>query len=51
MGKYDDIIKLSRPISKRPKMTLEQRSAQFASFAALKGYEEQIKEVDSYFFL
>ena len=44
MGKYDDIINLSRPISKRPKMTLEQRSAQFAPFAALTGYDEQIKE-------
>ena len=44
MGKYDDIINLSRPVSKRPKMTLEQRSAQFAPFAALTGYEEQVKE-------
>lgn len=44
MGKYDDIINLSRPISKRPKMTLEQRSAQFAPFAALTGYDEKIKE-------
>ena len=44
MGKYDDIINLSRPVSKRPKMTLEQRSAQFAPFAALTGYEGQVKE-------
>lgn len=44
MGKYDDIINLSRPISKRPRMTLEQRSAQFAPFAALTGYDEKIKE-------
>ena len=44
MGKYEDIIKLSRPISRRPKMTLEQRSAQFAPFAALTGYEGQVKE-------
>lgn len=44
MGKYNDIINLSRPISKRPKMTLEQRSAQFAPFAALTGYDEKIKE-------
>ena len=41
---YDDIINLSRPISKRPKMTLEQRSAQFAPFAALTGYDEVIRE-------
>lgn len=44
MGKYDDIINLSRPISKKPKMTLEQRSAQFAPFAALTGYEDQVNE-------
>jgi len=44
MGKYDDIINLSRPVSIRPKMTLEQRSAQFAPFAALTGYEGQVKE-------
>lgn len=44
MNKYDDIINLSRPISKHPKMSLYQRSAQFAPFAALTGYEGQIKE-------
>ncbi len=44
MNKYDDIINFSRPKSKHPKMTLEQRSAQFAPFAALTGYEGQIKE-------
>ena len=44
MNDYSDIINLSRPVSKRPRMTLEQRSAQFAPFAALTGYEGQIKE-------
>lgn len=44
MNDYSDIISLSRPVSKRPKMTLEQRSAQFAPFAALTGYEGQVKE-------
>lgn len=44
MGDYSDIIKLSRPASKRPRMTLEQRSAQFAPFAALTGYDGTIKE-------
>ena len=44
MGKYDDIINLSRPESKHPKMSLSQRSAQFAPFAALTGYEGQVKE-------
>lgn len=44
MDDYSDIINLSRPVSKRPRMTLEQRSAQFAPFAALTGYEGQVKE-------
>ena len=44
MGKYDDIINLKRPVSKHPKMSLYQRSAQFAPFAALTGYEEAVKE-------
>lgn len=44
MNDYNDIINLSRPASKRPKMSLEQRSAQFAPFAALTGYEGQVKE-------
>lgn len=44
MGDYSDIINLSRPVSKRPKMSLEQRSAQFAAFAALTGYDGQVKE-------
>ena len=44
MGNYDDIINLKRPSSKHPKMSLYQRSAQFAPFAALTGYEGQVKE-------
>ena len=44
MNKYEYIINLSRPISKHPKMTLYQRSAQFAPFSALTGYEGQVKE-------
>lgn len=44
MNDYSDIINLSRPVSKRPRMSLEQRSAQFAPFAALTGYEGQVKE-------
>ena len=44
MDNYSDIINLSRPVSKRPRMSLEQRSAQFAPFAALTGYEGQVKE-------
>lgn len=43
--KYDDIINLDRPISKKHKpMSPENRAAQFAPFAALTGYEEAIKE-------
>ena len=42
---YDDIINLSRPISKKHKpMSLESRAAQFAPFAALTGYEDVIDE-------
>ena len=44
MGKYDDIINLKRPASKHPKMSLYQRSAQFAPYSALTGYEGQVKE-------
>lgn len=42
---YEDIINLPHPISKRhPQMDISQRAAQFAPFAALTGYEENIKE-------
>lgn len=45
MGKYDDIINLPHHVSKKhPQMSLEARSAQFASFAALKGYEDEVAE-------
>ena len=44
-GKYEDIINLPHHVSKKhPRMSLEARSAQFAPFAALNGYEELIKE-------
>lgn len=43
-GKYDDIIGLSRPYSPRPKMPLNDRAAQFAPFAALTKFGEEIKE-------
>ena len=42
---YDDIINLPHYVSKkRPQMSIESRSAQFAPFAALTGYDEQVKE-------
>ena len=45
MGKYDDIINLPHHISKKhPRLSIEQRAAQFAPFAALTGYGDAIKE-------
>ena len=45
MGKYDDIIALSRPVSKtHPPMPRSERAAQFSSFAALSGYEDAVEE-------
>ena len=45
MGKYDDIIDLPHPTSKRHlPMPVSDRAAQFAPFAALTGYEDAIEE-------
>ena len=45
MGKYDDIITLPHHVSKKhSQMPIADRAAQFAPFAALTGYGEQIKE-------
>lgn len=44
-GKYDDIINLPHHVSKtHPQMSIHDRAAQFAPFAALVGYEDEIKE-------
>ena len=43
-SKYADIIDLPRPQSKRPKMSMQDRAAQFSPFAALTGHEEAIWE-------
>lgn len=49
MKSYDDILKLSRPISKKyPKMSRENRAAQFAPFAALTGHDAAIAETGRY---
>ena len=45
MNKYDDIINLPHYESRtRKRMSLEARSAQFAPFAALTGYDDKVKE-------
>ena len=46
-GKYDDIINMPHHISKKhPQMSIEMRSAQFAPFAALTGYEDAVEELN-----
>lgn len=48
-GKYDDMIHLPHYQSKkRPHMSNLQRAAQFSSFAALKGFDEEIAETARY---
>ncbi len=42
--KYSDIISRSRPVSKHEKMSMNDRAAQFAPFAALKGFDEEIEK-------
>ena len=45
MNKYDDIINLPHHVSStRKPMTMYNRAAQFAPFAALTGYDDAIKE-------
>lgn len=45
-GKYDDIIDLPHPTSKKhPRMSRQNRAAQFSPFAALTGYDAEIREM------
>lgn len=45
MERYDDIINLPHYVSTRhPQMSMWNRAAQFAPFAALTGYEDAISE-------
>lgn len=45
MGKYDDIINLPHPVSKKhPQMPKADRAAQFMPFAALTGYGDAVTE-------
>ena len=47
MDNYEDIIDLPHHISKtHPRLSIEQRTAQFAPFAALTGYEDEINLAD-----
>ncbi len=44
-GSYDDILHLPHPTSqKHPRMSRQDRAAQFSPFAALTGYEDAVKE-------
>ena len=45
MDNFEDIINLPHPVSKKhPQMSMMQRAAQFAPFAALTGYDDAINE-------
>ena len=45
MKGYDDIINLPHHVSKKhPQMSMLQRAAQFAPFAALTGHDKAIEE-------
>lgn len=45
MNAYQDILHLPCPSpSRRPRMPLSERAAQFAPFAALTGYDEHLRE-------
>ena len=47
-NKYADIINLPHHVSKNhPRMSVYDRAAQFAPFAALTGYGDKIKETTS----
>lgn len=44
-NKYGDILLLPRPVSKyHPPMPIGARAAQFAPFAALTGYEDEVEK-------
>ena len=47
MGNYDDIIGWERPVSNRPRMDVSDRAKIFMPFAALKGYDEAIDEINN----
>ena len=45
---YDDIIGRERPEPSRQRMSLHDRAAQFAPFAALTGFEELIENTEKF---
>ena len=44
MNNYDDIINLKRPLSNHSHLSIESRASQFSPFAALTGYDDEVKE-------
>ena len=47
ISKYEDMLELSHPVSKRhPQMPRRDRAAQFAPFAALTGHQEVIRQTE-----
>ena len=46
MGKYDDMLYMPRPESRRPRMRREDRAKLFAPFDALNGFGSAIREED-----
>lgn len=45
--RYDDMLDLPRHVSKTHRqMSIEERAAQFAPFAALVGHKELVKDVE-----
>ena len=44
LEKYADIIGLPRPKMRHPRMSREERAAQFAPFAALVGFARKVQE-------
>ena len=45
MNKYEDMIDMKRPVSKKhPPMPIKYRAAQFSPFAALSGHREALAE-------
>ena len=50
IDRYADIIGLPHPVSRRHRpMSMEERAAQFAPFAALNGHSQAIKDTEAEF--